>query len=160
MKNYQAALMQDPSEKDIRHLCSFHTWGLAATQRAASAAQLFLMLLEKQAETSTESSCDICMLLEIEEDRRIREFISCFHHKLVSHWMQSQSVLCLAHGVKLKRGAPPVTAAMIQSIMENYRKQLTEELSELRDERGPAEARWGTLGHAAEFLVSQRGLRP
>jgi hypothetical protein len=160
MKNYQAALMQDPSEKDIRHLCSFHTWGLAATQRAASAAQLFLMLIEKQEEAPSDSSCDICVLLELEEDRRIREFISCLNHKLVSHWMRSQSVLCLAHGVKLKHGAPPVTAATIHSIMENYRRQLMEELSGLRDEHEPAEAKWGTLGHAAEFLVSQRGLRP
>jgi hypothetical protein len=31
MKNFQSALLQDPREKDIRHLCNFHTWGLAAT---------------------------------------------------------------------------------------------------------------------------------
>jgi hypothetical protein len=160
MKNFQAALMQDPSEKDIQHLCSFHTWGLAATQRASSVAQVFLTLLEKQPGAQEASSCDICVLLELEEDYRIREFISCLNHKLVSQWLRSRSVLCLAHGMKLQRGAPPVIAAAIHSIMKNYRELLFEELAHLRDEYEPAEAKWGTLGHAAEFLVSQRGLRP
>lgn len=160
MKNYQAALMQDPSQKEIHHLCSFHTWGLAATQRAASAAELFLKLLERRLENPVASTCDLCVLLELEEDRRIREFISCLHHKLVARWIRSQSVLCFAHGSKLQQGTTPVTAALFHSIMENYREQLIEELSQLRSDQGPAEARWGTLGHAAEFLVSQRGLRP
>jgi hypothetical protein len=160
MKNYQAALMQDPSEKDIQHLCSFHTWGLAATQRASSAAQVFLTLLEKRAGAPADSSCDICVLLELEEDRRVRELISCLSHKLVVQWLHSRPVLCLGHGMRLQRGVPPVIASAIHSIMENYREQLAEELAQLRDEYEPAEAKWGTLGHAAEFLVSQRGLRP
>ena len=159
MKNYQTALMQEPSEKDIRHLCSFHTWGLAATQRASSAARLFLTLLEKPGDAATACPCDICVLLGLEEDRRIREFISCLNHKLVAHWMRSQSVLCLGHGMKLKHGVAPVIAAVIDSIIENYRRQLAEELSQLLNAYEPAETKWGTLGHAAEFLASQRGLR-
>jgi hypothetical protein len=160
MKNYQAALMQDPSPKEIHSLCSFHTWGLAATQGAASAAQLFVKLLEKQCECVAPSACDICVLLALEEDRRIREFIGCLHHKLVAQWIRSQSVLCFAHGSKLQHGSPPVTAALLQSIMENCREQLLEELSQLRSDRVPSETKWGALGRAAEFLVSQRGLRP
>jgi len=159
MKNYQTALMQEPSQKDIRHLCSFHTWGLAATQRASSAAQLFLTLLEKTGDAPNTSACDICVLLGLEEDRRVREFISCLHHKLVTSWMRLHPVLCLEHGMKLKHGAPPVTGAVIDSIIENYRRQLAEELSQLRNVHDPAETKWGTLGHAAEFLASQRGLR-
>lgn len=160
MKNYQTALLQDPSQKSVHHLCNFHTWGLAATQRAASAARLFLTLLDKPEEAASTSPCDICVLLEIEEERRIREFVSCLYHKLVVQWMRSQSVLCLGHGTKLKHGISPTTAAVIDSIMERYRRQLAEELSQLQDAYEPAETRWGTLGHAAEFLASQRGLRP
>jgi len=160
MKNYQAALMQDPSQKSVYHLCNFHTWGLAATQRAASAARLFLILLDKPEEAANGSPCDICVLLGLEEERRIREFISCLHHNLVVHWLRSQSVLCLSHGMKLKHGVPPTTAAVIDSTLERYRRQLTEELSELQDVYEPAETKWGALGHAAEFLASQRGLRP
>ncbi|HTW46041.1 MAG TPA: hypothetical protein VMD58_10890 [Acidobacteriaceae bacterium] len=160
MKNYQTALMQDPAQKNVHHLCNFHTWGLAATQRASSAARLFLALLDKPEEAAGTSPCDICVLLGLEEEQRIREFIGCLHHKLVVNWMRSQSVLCLGHGTRLKQGMPPATAAVIDSIMERYRKQLAEELSQLQHIYEPAETKWGTLGHAAEFLASQRGLRP
>jgi hypothetical protein len=159
MKNFQSALLQDPGEKDLHRLCNFHTWGLAATQRAASAAQLFLNLVTKQSSTFT-CPCDICVLLEIEEDRRIREFVSCLHHKLVAQWLRSQAVLCLIHGTKVRRGAPLVTAPMIDAIMERYRARLIEDLTRLRDEYQPDSAQWGLLGHVAEFLVSQRGLHP
>ena len=159
MKNYQAALLQDPGEKEIRHLCSFHTWGLAATQRAASAAQILLHLLEKQADIPGTSNCDICVLLEIEEERRIREFISCLNHKLVALWLRAQPVLCVPHGTKLRRGVPQVTALNIESIIANYRVHLARELTQLRDEYHADTAKWGVLGHTAEFLVSQRGLR-
>ncbi len=160
MKNYQTTLMQDPSQKSVHHLCNFHTWGLAATQRAASAARLFLTLLDKPEDATGISPCDICVLLGIEEDLRIREFVTCLHHELVVHWLRSQSVLCLGHGMRLKHGMPPVTAVLIDSIMEQYRRQLAEELFQLQDVYEPAETKWGTLGHAAEFLASQRGLRP
>lgn len=159
MKNFQAALLQEPSSKEIHHLCSFHTWGLAATQRAASAAELFLKLLANH-EAAEDSGCDVCMLLRLEEDRRIREFVSCLGRQAVAGWLRSRPILCLAHGTKLQQGVPPVTAALIRSIVENLRGHLAEELSHLRDEHEPAEIKWGTLGHAAEFLVSQRGLRP
>ncbi len=77
MKNFQAALLQNPAERNIHHLCNFHTWGLAAA---------------------------------------------------------------------------------ISAVMEGFRKQLVEELTRLRDQYQPDTAKWGVLGHAAEFIVSQRGL--
>jgi hypothetical protein len=159
MKNYQAALLQDPAEKEIHHLCNFHTWGLAATQRAVSAAQHFLNLLQKPADVPVASICDLCVLLEIEEDRRIREFVSLLNHKLVAQWLRSQPVLCLAHGTKLKQGVPQVTVLAVESIIENYRVHLAQELRRLHEEHQTDAAKWGVLGHAAEFLVSQRGLR-
>jgi len=48
MKNFQTALLQEP-EKEVHHLCNFHTWGLAATQQAVSAAEDFIALLAEQA---------------------------------------------------------------------------------------------------------------
>ena len=160
MKNYQTALMQDPSQKSVHHLCNFHTWGLAATQRAPLAARVFLELLNAPEEQANASPCDICVLVGLEEERRIREFIGCLQHKQVMQWLHSESVLCLSHGMKLRRGVPPPTAAIIDSIVERSRKQLVEELSQLQNIFEPSEAKWGTLGHAAEFLASQRGLHP
>ncbi len=48
MKDVQAAVLQTPGRTVIHHLCNFHTWGLAAMQRAPFAAELFLTLLEEQ----------------------------------------------------------------------------------------------------------------
>lgn len=159
MKNYQAALLQDPAEKELHHLCSFHTWGLAATQRAASAARLLMNLVEKQVDTSAVTTCDICVLLEIEEDRRIREFIGLLNHKLVAQWLRTQPILCIPHGTKLKQGVPQATALAINSVMDKYRGYLVSELRRLHEEYQPDAAKWGVLGHAAEFLIAQRGLR-
>ena len=159
MRNCQAALLQDPSEKEIYHLCSFHTWGLAATQRAVSAAGLLLTLVEKRTAPSEAAACDICVLLEMEEDRRIREFIGLLNHKLVAQWLRTQPILCVPHGTKLKQGAPQATGLAINSILDKYRGYLVSELRRLHEEYQPESANWGVLGHAAEFLIAQRGLR-
>jgi hypothetical protein len=157
MKNFQASLMQEPGQKQIQHLCNFHTWGIAASQKVMSALQLFLDLLAKTPASQT-SICDICMLLQVEEDRRIREFLGCIQNKLVSQWLRSQAVLCMNHGTKLKQGASPVLASSIDAILERRRNELAETLNRIRDEYDPNTPQWGALGHAAEFLVSQRGL--
>ena len=158
MKNFQSALLQDPATRTVEHLCNFHTWGLAAAQDASIAAELFLGLLREQYEAFIGSPCEMCHVLQEEEDLRIREFVSCLSRAQVKDWLRSQPVCCLAHGIKLKKSVPPVTAAAIEAILENHRKQLANDLTRLLDERGPDHSRWGLLGQAAEFLVSQRGL--
>jgi len=158
MKDVQAAALQKPGSTRVDHLCNFHTWGLAAMQRAPLAADLFLRLLEKEAHVSPDLPCDICVVLWKEEDLRIRELVTCLNHKLVAQWLRSKPILCSIHGEKLKKGAPPVLASTIQAIMERYREQLMEGLEKLRDDYRSDTANWGLLGHAAEFLASQRGL--
>lgn len=157
MKNYQTSLLQE-SGKEILHLCNFHTWGLAATQEAASAAEHFIALLRNQSTGTSDSICTICALLQEEENLRIREFAGCTEHKLVAQWLRSQAVLCIVHGTKLKHSASPVFVAAINAIMERNRRQLVDELIRLRREHLPDAERWGVLGRAAEFMVSQRGL--
>jgi hypothetical protein len=156
MKNFQISLLQEP-EREIRHLCNFHTWGLAANQEATSAAKHFMVLLQSQP-GETSSVCTICNLLHEEEDFRVHEFISYTEHKLVAQWLRSSTALCAVHAVKLKHGASPAVVSAINAITERYRGQLVEELRRLRDEYLPDADSWGILGHAAEFMVSQRGL--
>jgi hypothetical protein len=158
MKDFQAGALQKAGGGKIDHLCNFHTWGFAAMQKAPLAANLFLSLLQRESHTSPDRPCDICVLLWEEEDLRIREFISCLNHKLVAQWLRTQATLCSVHGEKLKRGSPPLVASSIQTIIERYRRQLAEELAKLRDDYQSETANWGLLGHAAEFLASQRGL--
>jgi hypothetical protein len=51
-----------------------------------------------------------------------------------------------------------VVAARVDAIIENCRRQLTQELRDLFDKPEADRPGWGSLGRAAEFLVSQRGL--
>lgn len=159
LKDYQAAHLQNQMSRNITHLCSFHTWALAAVQNALTTAQLFLDLMERTPLTSEEhSACDICSELAAEEDRRIREFVSCIHRTDVGDWLRTNAVLCVPHGARLRRLVQPVVAAHIDTILEKHRRQLVQELETLRDSPQADRPGWGSLGRAAEFLVSQRGL--
>ena len=157
MKNFQRALLQEP-KGEVHHLCNFHTWRLAATQQAVSAAEHFMTLLRGESGGVPGSSSTICTLLPEEEGVRIREFISYSEHKLVAQWLRSQAVLCMVPGAKLKHGAPPNIVSAINSIVERCRRKLVEDLTRLHSEYLPDTERWGVLGRAAEFMVSQRGL--
>jgi hypothetical protein len=159
LKEYQAARIQHHSEQDIHNLCNFHTWGLAAVQNALTAAQVFIHLVDESAPIFNEhATCDLCREVTAEEDRRIREFVGCIHRRDVSNWLRAAPVLCMPHGIKLRRQVQPVVAARIDAIIENCRRQLTQDLKSLRDKPEADRQGWGSLGRAAEFLVSQRGL--
>lgn len=159
MKNFQAALLQDCKASGLHHLCNFHTWGLAATQRASSVAELFITLLQERSTDSIACVCDICFLLQKEEDLRIREFSIFLGSALVAEWQKNQPEICIIHGVKLMHGAPQLLASTIRSITERYRMRLVADLTHLRDESQHDASKGGLIGHAAEFLVAQRGLR-
>jgi hypothetical protein len=73
-------------------------------------------------------------------------------------WLRQDAVLCIPHGVKLRRQLPLVLSARIETILEKGRRQLLEELETLRNTPQSDRPGWGALGRAAEFLVSQRGL--
>jgi hypothetical protein len=124
-----------------------------------TAAQVFIKLVDEPRPISKEvTACDICNEIVAEEDRRIREFVGCINRTDVSDWLRANPVLCIPHGIKLRRQVQPVIAARIDAIIENCRQQLTQELQSLRDKPESERPGWGSLGRAAEFLVSQRGL--
>jgi hypothetical protein len=161
LKEYQAARLQHHSEQEIRRLCNFHTWGLAAVQNALTAAEVFIHLVDESTPISGDATgCDICKDVSAEEERRIREFVGCIHRTDVSDWLRQEAVLCVPHGMKLRRHVQPVVAARVDAIIENYRVHLVQELEILRNTPEADRPGWGALGRAAEFLVSQRGLHP
>ena len=157
MKTFQSALLQEP-EREVHHLCNFHTWGLAATQQATQLQRTLCLFFGNSLVEVPGPSCTICTLLREEEDLRIREFIGDADHELVSQWLRSQAVLCMVHGAKLKHSASSIVASTINVIIEKCRRQLVEDLTRLHSEYLPDAEKWGVLGRAAEFLVSQRGL--
>jgi hypothetical protein len=159
LKEFQTARLQNCPQDSIHSLCNFHAWGLAAVQNALAAAEVFIKLVDAPVKLSTaESGCDICREILAEEDLRLHEFVSNLSPTDVSRWLRESVVLCIPHGFKLRRQVSPALAARIDTIIENYRQRLAQGLEHLRDEKEPDRAGWGTLGRAAEFLVSQRGL--
>ncbi|MFZ0745635.1 MAG: hypothetical protein WAM85_14585 [Terracidiphilus sp.] len=160
LKEFQAGRLQNRLDVETRRLCNFHAWGLAAVQDAPPAAQAFIRILnEPEASANGTQVCDVCYEVGAEEELRLREFVSCIHRTDVAHWLRMDAVLCVPHGTKLRRQVSPVLAPRIDAIMQNCRQRLREELDQLRKEPGLDRSGWGALGRAAEFLVSQRGLR-
>ena len=159
LKEFQAARLQNNGEKEIRRLCNFHAWGLAAVQDAPAAAHVFLKMLEDSVpKASGDSECDICREVLAEEDLRLREFLSCLGMKDVTQWFSAEPALCIPHGQKLRRHAPATLLCRIDSIVDSYRRRLAQELLQLSKEPELDRTGWGSLGRTAEFLVAQRGL--
>ncbi|HTW47207.1 MAG TPA: hypothetical protein VMD92_04620 [Acidobacteriaceae bacterium] len=163
LREFQADRLQRHGEGELHHLCNFHVWGLAAAQEAPVAARIFMRLVDEAAPLSNGSAaCDVCTEILQEEELRIRELISCLQRAEATHWFRSNLTLCIPHGLKLRRKLPAVLIPRVDSAIESYRQQLTADLEHLREELMPKSERvgWGAVGRAAEFLVSQRGLRP
>ena len=159
LKEYQASRLQKRSDVETRRLCNFHAWGLAAVQDAPEAARAFICILnEADSDTNRTHECDVCNEVRAEEDLRIRELATCLHRSDVADWLRTEAVLCIPHATKLRRQLPPILASRVDAIVQKYRQQLKEELDQLQHDPG-LERRWGAVGRAAEFLVSQRGLR-
>jgi len=163
LKEFQAHRLQTHAEGELHHLCNFHVWGLAAVQDAPIAARIFMRLVNEAAPLSNgNAACDICNEILQEEDLRVREFVSCLQRPDVTQWFRTNVTLCLPHGLKLRPRLPVVLIPRIDSAIESYRQQLSADLEHLREELMPESDRigWGAVGRAAEFLASQRGLRP
>jgi hypothetical protein len=160
LKEYQAARLQNRSESETHRLCNFHAWGPAAVQDAPAAAQAFIGILSQpELNANGTQACDVCNEVTAEEDLRIRELATCLHRPAVADWLRQEAVLCIPHATKLRRQVPLALVSRIDAVVQNYRHQLEEELDQLRSEPGMDRNGWGALGRAAEFLVSQRGLR-
>lgn len=160
LKNYQSILVQQATTMTIRRLCNYHVWGVAATEKTLPAACLLQSLLATQGEPDVPSDCDICTAIRVEQGYRIQEFVKYADGLRVSHWLRTGSAFCALHGHEVQQSLPSDIASEIAANMRAYRFQLGKQLSELCGGRDPDSAKDGTLGRAAEFLISQRGLRP
>jgi hypothetical protein len=160
LKDFQAIHLQGDSAKEIHRLCNFHAWGVAAVQDAQAAAEVFLTLVNENGSIADRRpDCDVCRKVIEEEDRRIRELVTLLGKPDIVRWLRSEAVFCIPHALKLRQKVPLTLTARIDMIIENYREQLKDELLQLRNDPSPDRPGYGALGRAAEFLVSQRGLR-
>ncbi len=160
LKEFQAGRLQNRSEMETRGLCNFHAWGLAAAQDAPAAAEASIGILNEAVSIANGTqACDVSNEVKAEEDLRTRELATCLHRPDVAVWLRTEAVLCIPHAAKLRRQLSPILASEIDAIVQNCRSQLKEDLDHLRGEPSMDRSGWGALGRAAEFLVSQRGLR-
>jgi hypothetical protein len=160
LKEFQTSRLQNRTEMETYCLCNFHAWGLAAVQDAPTAAEVFIKILNNPDSTTNGShACDVCSEVWAEEELRIRELVTCLHRSDVADWLRTEAILCIPHATKLRHQVPPVLAARIDAIVQNSRRQLKDELDQLRREPSSDRSGSGALGRVAEFLVSQRGLR-
>jgi hypothetical protein len=160
LKDFQAIHLQGDSAKDIRCLCNFHAWGVAAVQDAQAAAEVFLNLVNENGSiVDRRADCDVCRKVIDEEDRRIRELVTLLGKPDIMRWLRTEAVFCIPHALKLRQKVPLTLTARIDIAIERYREQLKAELLQLRNDPSPDRSGYGALGRTAEFLVSQRGLR-
>jgi len=144
-------------------LLQFSCPGSCSGSGSASGGQHFMRLVNEAAPLSNGNAACDDVRTEIlqEEELRIPELVSRLQRACVTQWFRTNVTLCIPHGLKLRPKLPAALIPRIDSAMESYRLQLSAEREPLRNELIPESERigWGAVGRAAEFLVSQRGLR-
>jgi hypothetical protein len=146
----------------VSSLCNFHAWAVAKAAPPDLASQVFHHLVEQSGNSSVrsgETSCDVCKQIRDEDRTRTEEMIVQLKNASTRQWMNLQGSFCLAHAQKLASALPPELRDVVGEIMNRNRKELLDELNALRVglKRGDRTG-WGSLGRAAEFLASQRGI--
>lgn len=158
LKNVQAKLLQEGDAEGFMHLCNAHTWAVAAVRQTATAARIFVSLLETR-RAHGPHPCSICLRLEQEEVLRTQELIAAFARRSVLDWMRKQGVLCVPHGWRLRAEAPAALHAMINEVLEKRASELRKALEDLLAEAAHGESQHGgVLGRVAEYLAAQRGI--
>jgi hypothetical protein len=163
LKEFQADRPQKHGEGELHHLCNSHVRGLSAVQETPVAARIFMKRVnEAVPQSNGDAACNVCSEILQEEELRIRELVSGLQRAGVTKWFRTNVTLCILHELNLRPGLPAALAPGIDPAVQSYRQQLSLDLEHLRNELMPEPERigWGAVGRAAEFLVSQRGLRP
>lgn len=157
LRRYQASLLKT-AQPDLRHLCNYHAWALAAVQPVSSAAEIFLQLLLRAYDEARTCICDLCQLLTYEEESRMDEFLTSAAERPAVRWVRSQrSGLCLEHGKRLEQRAPAPLGDQLKAVERRYRESLIADLTYMKNNPRTETEAWNVIGQAAEFLVAQRG---
>lgn len=160
LKNEQASLLQKGLDL-VGSLCNAHAWGLAAVSDARVAAPALLRCLE-QSETLGEKrreDCGVCRRLRLIESGSLADLSSNASRAALMTWLDDGGAFCVPHSSKLRTNLDTDTASLIDKSDFGKRSELMATLKALiSSEGGVAKEQAGTLGRAAEYLVSQRGL--
>jgi hypothetical protein len=159
LKNFQSKILRelkDPAQ--VTSLCNFHAWAMAAASNKAVVSCVFRILLNELS-IKEARECTFCKAISAEEEIRMKEFAGELSQARVLDWFNLNGTFCIPHGTRFLGYVPRPLQTVVSDILKRNSAQLHEALehlgSDIADEKGPG---GGVLGHAAEFLVSQRGL--
>jgi len=161
LKDFQSVLIETAQAQEARHLCNYHGWLLAKSAQADVAGEVFRNLLHqwRQANTVAASRCDFCEHIRSEEQAALAELAQQFENPSVAELMQERGTICLAHGRELSSQLPAHLQAILARIIARAAHDLDQELRTFVTNAHTGEhTGGGILGHAAEFLFSQRGI--
>lgn len=159
LKNFQSKIVRelyDPEQ--IASICNFHTWALAAASNRAVVSCIFRKLI-KVSSIQEIADCTLCNMIAAEEELRMKEFAHELSQTRVLSWINAHGSFCIPHGIRFLAYVPHSLQQVIMDVLKRNAAQLQEALETLGTHHERAnEPGGGILGHAAEFLVSQRGL--
>ncbi len=159
LKNFQSKILRelkDPAQ--VTSVCNFHAWAMAAAANKAVVSCVFRIFL-KERSIKEVRDCSLCKAISAEEEVRMKEFAGELAQTRVLEWVNAHGTFCIPHGTRFLGYVPRPLQTVVLNVLKRNTAQLHEALehfvSDSSDDRAPG---GGVLGHAAEFLVSQRGL--
>lgn len=159
LKSRQSTLLERLQPAELKQLCNYHGWSVAAAVTAKNAAETFLRLLEQEPDVVTETTCNLCVLIRHEEDIRLKELGRVLTEPEVLEWIQTHNALCLPHAIRVATVLPPNRQPDIMVASAKIREMTKRGLqSFLHDLVRGTHSGGGVLGRAAEFLFGYRGM--
>lgn len=161
LKDFESSLLESARAPNAVHFCNYHGWLLARAARADVAAGVFRNLLQlwKDAKTVAPVPCEFCREICEEEKTVLADFAEQFSNSTVTELMEEHGTVCLAHGIELSTRLPGSLQGTLARIVARRSRDLDGDLAAFaKIAQTGHHIGGGVLGHAAEFLFSQRGI--
>lgn len=157
LKDFQTAAVETINPSSSGPLCNFHCWSVANSAPAMVALSIYSNILHRR-DFEFAVTCSICAAIQVEEERRVGEFIADCEKVRFAEWMNKFGTLCLIHAVRLNRSAPEPQRDAIKTILDRSIAEIEVQLREYAEavEAGDHSG-GGVLGKTAAFLVGFRG---
>ena len=162
LKEFQTNLARNLQPGGCSNFCNLHAWIIANSAPAETVASVFLAAVvdaDWQASDPGSSKCDLCEAIRIEKDARLREITQELDRTVFRDWLREQGMFCARHGRELTEKLTGSLRKSLEETMKRNTIELVQKLTEfLNHAKVGDHAGGGVLGHAAEFLVAQRGI--
>ncbi len=161
LKRFQSGCVHKGSDPKPQSLCSVHTWLIAKSVDAETAADTLLSILERALEGKAYGfSCEICSWVEQREQAELEEFIKRLQNPTFQTWFHEHGGLCIPHARRLFDQVPKdFRDAIVSPVKRDTRTLKASLIALLQSARAGTPTHPGILGRVAEHLVGKRGLQ-